>query len=332
MPFNLAPEKQSTHADNATMKKDLWRLINDKNWRKQQSRYWLEDPFWGGLDIISHYALRYLPLSINAKTGAFLGPLAAKYRFTAENDRARHNLSVLRPDLTDAAKDALLIKMWQHIGQSMSEYSILDKIYAQGKVTLENTHFLQPLLTNKQAVIFVSVHTGNWEVFGNCAIAAGLEPMALYKPVRNRFARKIANAARDRMCGGAIKLVDANEPHAMRLVCQHLANKGVLWLAIDEYKNGQVHGPRFGRPVQTQQSNAAYAVRLAQRYHAVIVPVWTLRHENAHFSVTLGCPLTVAHSEGAIQDTLVTLDKLLEAWVLEHIEQWYMLHDLRLYS
>ena len=310
------------------MKTSCLRFVNDKAWRKKQLRYWISDPFWGGLDLISHSLLRHLPISANAAVGSFLGPIAAAYRFKIENERARHNLAVLRADLDVHERDIMLTQMWQNIGQSMSEYSLLDKLFAENRVRIENSAYLQPFINHKQAVIFVFAHTGNWEICGNYVIGYGFDVMGLYKPVRNRFASRIADAARERM-GGVIKLIESG-PTAMRLICKHLENNGALWIAIDEVKKNQVNVPSFGRKPQTQHSNLAYAVRLAQRYNAALVPVWTRREPASRFSVKLGEPLSVAAGDAAFTEAFTTLDQQLETWIIDNLEQWYMLHEFRL--
>ncbi|WP_019866146.1 lysophospholipid acyltransferase family protein [Methylovulum miyakonense] len=310
------------------MRTNFLRFFNDKAWRKQWLRYWLSDPFWGGLDYFSHYVLRYLPVSVNASVGAFLGPLAAKYRFKIPDGRARDNLAILRPDLGVAEREKMLTRMWQNIGQSMSEYSLLDKIYAQNRVSIINGDYLQPFIGHKQAVIFVFAHTGNWEICGNYVIGYGFDVMGLYKPVRNRFASRIADAARERM-GGAIKLIISG-PSSMRLICKHLADKGALWIAIDEVKKNQVNVPSFGRKPQTGHSNLSFAVRLAQRYNAAIIPVWTRREAPSRYSIRLGPPMAVAAGDDAFEEAFANLDHQLETWLMANLEQWYMLHSFRL--
>lgn len=309
------------------MKTVFLHFFRDKAWRKKQLRYWINDPIWGGLDYISHYLLRYLPIRANAGIGAFLGIVAAKYRFRIQNERAKNNLAILRPDLSESDREKMLTQMWQNIGRSMSEYSLLDKIYAGKRVSIENDGYLQPFIEHKQSVIFVSAHTGNWEIWGNYIIAHGFDFMALYKPVRNRFASKIATIARNRI--GLKKLIESN-PAAMRLICRHLADKGALWLAIDEVKKNQVNVPSFGRKLKTQHSNLAFAVRLAQRYKAAIIPVWTRRDAESRFTVKFGEPLFVAAGDEAFTTAFANLDQLLETWLRNNLDQWYMLQEFRL--
>jgi len=109
-----------------------------------------------------------------------------------------------------------------------------------------------------------------------------------------------------------------------------LANNHALWIAIDEYKESQVLFPRLGRDLPIENTNVSYVVRLAQRYDATIIPIWTKREQDLSFSIKVSKPFKVAKGEQEKQQALVKLDHLLEEWVMENLEQWYMLHQLRL--
>jgi KDO2-lipid IV(A) lauroyltransferase len=302
-----------------------WR---DKKWRKHFVRYWLQDPFWGSLDYIAHYALRYVSISLNAQIGGFLGEIAGKYRFKTANARVKRNLTLLRPELSTAERDAIATKMWRNIGQSMSEYSVLDKISDSGGVTMVNYAYAEQAAQSSQPVIFASAHTGNWEIRADSLIESGLKPLFLFQPVRNRFARRIAIKARTRLMTEH-NLLEAS-PKAMRVMCEHLAKGHALWLPLDEFKNAQVQAPRFGRTLNLRSTNMDYVVRLAQRYQATIIPVWSKRHDDSHFSITMGEPISVEQGEQAVQETIERLDILLEQWIMANLNQWYMLHELRL--
>lgn len=295
-----------------------WR---DKQWRKRTIRYWLEDPFWGNLCYLLYHALRYMPISVNAKIGAIGGELAGKYILKTENARVKHNLEMLYPELSETEREVIAAKVWQHYGQGMAEYPIMGKFYASHKVTLENIEYLQPFLDHKQPIIFVSAHTGNWEVIGNYVIDYGVDLMALYKPVRNRFLHRIADHARAQL-GGAIHLLDANAPNAMRRMCKHLANKGALWITIDEVKNKQVCSPRFDGTLPSNNTNIAYAVRLARHHHAALITLWTKRNPDNSFTAKIGAPIMVADDDHAAAEALLKLDGLLEEWIRANVEQW----------
>ncbi len=304
------------------MKDVFLKFCQDKAWRKQFIRYWLLDPFWGGLDLMCHYSFRLMPLSVPQKIGAFLGELAGKYRFQKANQRAEHCLKLLKPDLSDADRAQLLLAMWRNIGRTMSEYSIADLLWKDGRVTTENADVIKRCREQKRPIIFVTAHLGNWEVISGYCIDNNLDSLSLYQPERNRFVTQLAEKSRKKL---GTRTVAAGR-QALRRMSQHLTQGHVVWLAIDEYKKGRVWGPLLGRDLDTRSSNAAYAVRLAQRHHAAIIPYRTERKPLSHFVVTFYEPLFVNNNADEIRSAL---DKQVESWVREHPEQWYMLHEFR---
>jgi lauroyl/myristoyl acyltransferase len=211
----------------------------------------------------------------------------------------------------------------------MCEYLLLDKISNhKSLLRFENSHYLADISKTKQAVIFVFVHTGNWELVGQNLIERKFNPLFLYKPVRNRFALKLAINARARM-------VDENHlleatPDAMWTIFELLAKKHAVWMAIDEYKDSQVMFPTFGRDFPDTNTNTSYAVRLAQRFDATIIPIWTRREQDLSFSIKISEPFKVAKGQQEKHQALTKLDKLVEAWIMENLDQWYMSHELRL--
>lgn len=291
-------------------------------------RYWIKDPFWGAINYIIHYSLRYLPISTNAKAGQFLGSILAKYRFPIKNKRVKKNISILYPQLTEVETNILSDKSWQHIGQLMCEYSILDKIYTQKKVSILNDEYLKVFTHQKQAVILVFAHTGNWELIGTFANKYKINILGLYKPAKNRFSRKISEMARQRMAKN-ITLLEA-KPQSTRIICNHLKNHGTLFMALDEAKKGQVLSPSFGRNIEHKGTNIDYAIRLAQQYDAYILPMWPKREDNLTYTLTLSKPFKVKKGIEAQKNALLKINKMLERWITLHLDQWYILHKLRL--
>lgn len=301
----------------------IWqKIVHDRLWRKRQIRYWLQDPFWGGLNFCCHYLFRLLPLDAPCKIGALLGPWAARLRFQTADERADYNLKCLRPELSDAERRELLRLMWRNIGQTLSEYPINDLLWRDGRVSVENGGVIERCRAAGRPIVFVTVHLGNWEVISGYFVDRELPLLSLYQPERNRFVDKIARISRRRIGADIV----AAGPHALRALCKHLAAGKPVWLAIDEYKNAQVWGPRFGRELPKQTRNAEYAVRLAQRFNAAIIPYRTDRKPASRFQVTFAEPIIVGDDAAT---ALAQLDDLTAAWVKAQPEHWYMLHLLR---
>ena len=289
--------------------------LKDRNMRKKLYRYWVSDIIFGGANFLTHYTLRYVPLWMNSFIGSKIGRLAGKYRFTQENQRAKYNLKLFRPNASDEEVDALLEVMWGNVGKALCEYSVLDKLWNKGRVEMKNSHIVEACVKQNQPIIFTGAHLGNWEAQAAYCVDEGIPLMAMFKPPRNRM--DILTVPTDK--------------HAIKRMCDHLASKHALWLPIDDHKNGQVHTPRFGRPQALRGTNAAYIVRLAKRYNAAIIPVRTKRLDT--FSPSLSATFHDAmyvNEDQDVDDVLARLDGMIEEWVLENPEQWYMLHELRL--
>lgn len=314
---------------------EIWQ---DPPRRKKWLRQHVQEPFFGALGWPVHHLLRHLPLDLNAKLGAALGEAAGKYYLKGLTARVERNIALLRPDLDPATVHQLALEQWRHVGRARAEYSVLDRLYANRRLSVENDEPVRQFARGKRAVIFLFMHTGNWELGGGHLADLGFDVISLYKPVSNRFSQRLADRARQRLreltessrSSGKHRYLDTNEPGAMRKVCKHLAEHGALCIAMDEAKGGQVRSPSFGRGQPPSDTNLAYAVRLARRYDAVLVPGWGLRQADARFSLRGGEPIAVADTDQAAADALLALDSQLEQWIRANLGQWYMLHQLRL--
>jgi KDO2-lipid IV(A) lauroyltransferase len=299
-----------------------------KNKVKHFIQYWVLDPVFGAASFCVHFSLRYVPMPVNSLGGAIVGRFVFKTHLRKKAQRARRTLSILKPDLSSKEIDQLLDKMWVNIGKSMCEYSILDKLWDKGRLEIDDTQ-IQRAIESGKPIIFTAAHLGNWEAQASYIHAKKIPLMAMYKPVRNRFSAKIADIARKRMD----ILTVPTDLHAMRKMYKHLQNGGAIWLPIDDYKRGQVHFPRFGRPLALKGTNASHIAKMAKRFDAAVIPVQIIRKDTLSPSFkVIGHPpryLTDKSDEGVL--TFISeLDKLVESWIMERPEQWFMLHELRL--
>lgn len=299
----------------------------DKNQRRKFIRYWVSDVLFGIANITTHFTLRFVPMSINSAIGKRIGILAGKTRFKKESELCRHNLSILKPEMSDKEVDEFLDIMWGNIGMTLCEYSILDKLWKKGCLTIDNTEIIDQCMANKEAIIFTGAHLGNWEAQASYCSDNNIPLMAVYKPVRNRFSKWVADQARERM---NIYTVPTDKS-TMKKMYKHLADKKALWLPIDDQKKGQVNFPRFGRPQELRGTNAAFITRLAQKFDAAIILVRTKRLESSvpKLHIRLEGPVYVK-DESEVEAALIELDNKIESWVMEDLNQWFMLHELHL--
>ncbi len=277
--------------------------------------YWLRDPFWGGIDYAAYYALRSLPTRMVSDIGSRLGLAAGRFRFPEMTAQADHGLGLIRPDLTASARGEIVRKMWANVGRAEAEMTVLDRLLDEFDITVVNKKNFQEPVRAKRPIVFVFPHLGNWEALAIVGRRHGVVLNVVYEELKNRFERNLAAKARRQI---GYRLIPPNFL-GLREIFLALERGESVGIAIDEYRNGNVISPAFGRTLPND-SNIRYALRLARRFGAAIVPCVCIRTSPYAFRLTV-------HDE-MINPDVADLNSLCESWIRAYPEQWYMLHRL----
>jgi Kdo2-lipid IVA lauroyltransferase/acyltransferase len=156
----------------------------------------------------------------------------------------------------NADLDAAMNRMCANIGRVYTEYCILDLLWAAGRGMSTS----RSVASATDRLFVFGVHLSNWEVVGAALLGLGYGVCTLYKPTRNRFQDRIANAVRLR--GGA-ELVPPG-PRGARRAYRALTDRRCVFLTwVDEAIDGSIRAPAFGRPMH-RRDNLAAMVRLAR--------------------------------------------------------------------
>lgn len=303
----------------------LWPLL--RHWR----RYWLRDPLLGGLDFALHHAARMLPTRWCSAIGGRLGILNARYRYQRVRERAQLvYLRLLGDRATPRDAEAAIMRLFDNVGRVMLEFSVLDRLWADGHIAVAGEEHLLAARGAHKPVIVMGLHLANWEVIGPSLIGLGQRGFKfIYQPPRSRFEHQLARVARQRY--GAIMLrpgVTAARI-ARRLLVE---DRGILLIYGDDERNGRIGAPLFGRPIPPR-ANLPTIVRLAWASGAVVIPVYAERLPGARFRVTYLPPVELI-PEGEdvparLIDNVHRLDRILTPLVLARLDQWYMLLEYR---
>jgi lauroyl/myristoyl acyltransferase len=297
-----------------------WMLSGNAAQRSRALTYWLRDPVVGVLNIGIHYGLRLLPIDACSAVGARLGAFA-KYRFPQSDARARELWTRMRPQDADKV-DAAVRRLWRNVGRSMAEFSVLDRLWRDGRITVRGKEHLDAAVASGRPFIVTGLHLGNWEIPGLVMLALRIPGVSVSMPQDNRFDMIIANAARDRIGGGYL-LVDSRSGFAIAKVLR--SGKNVL-LYIDELARGRVWAPSFGRPLR-KQGNIAYGVRLAKMTNALIVPAYGVRiGEQARFEMTILPPMELIDSgneDADLMTNIARLDAVIDPIIRANLDQWF---------
>jgi KDO2-lipid IV(A) lauroyltransferase len=288
---------------------------------RQWRRYWLWDPLLGGLDFAIHHLARRLPIGCCSALGGRLGVLNGRYRFAAVRERVRRGYTQLsRERLEPGDADRAVMRFFDHVGRVMTEFSVLDRLWAAGRIAVVGAEHLLAARAAGRPLIVMGLHLGNWEVIGPSLIGLGLRFKFIYQPPRSRFEHRIAVAARQRYGAVLLRPGIAAARTAHRLLVEE---KGTLLIYADDERRGYVNAPLFGRPV-APRANLRNIARLAAASRAAVIPAYAERLDGAHARVTFLAPVELTE---ALLDNVQRLDRVITPPVLARLDQWYMLVD-----
>jgi KDO2-lipid IV(A) lauroyltransferase len=298
--------------------------------RQEAWRYWGRDTAKGILNLGIHHLLRVLPTDVCSDCGAVMGSWSGRHRYPAQNRRARTAWSRLRPEAADPATvEAAMERLWRNVGRTMAEFSVLDRLWQEGRVTVTGAEHVAAVRSAGQPLLVVCMHLGNWETIGVALVGLGYRGASFYQPPRNRFEHRIAVRIRHRFAGSDSLVLTSQS--GLREIYRVLAQADFMMMFVDESIDGRVHGPLFGRPLEAR-GNLARVVRIARRSGAALVPAFAERLDGARFRVNFLPPLDLVREgnreEGA-RENMRRVDAAITPIVRERLDQWYMLLDFR---
>jgi KDO2-lipid IV(A) lauroyltransferase len=277
--------------------------------------YWIRDPLWGALYHAVYHAIGWLPCGAASNLGAQLGLAEGGLRSAALQPRMERCLSVIRSELPPSHRASIVREMWRNVGRVHAEMAVLDRLWEAATVTLVNARALRNAHLDGRPIVFVFSHLGNWEMLAVAVQREGVALNVVYEELHNRFEKRLAERSRRKL---GYRLIPPTRRGAREIYAALRRHEAVA-LAMDEFKDGDVIAPAFGRPLP-EACNIAYAVRLARRFNAIIVPAYCVRTGPLAFTLTFLDKLTNP-------DTAL-LNALCESWIRAHPEQWYMLWRL----
>lgn len=303
-----------------------WLLAN-RDKRRAAWQYWLADPIAGAYFHAIHGTIRYLPIDACSWSGAALTRLTRKF-YPDSDARARRLWQRHNPTRADkASTDAAMDRLWRNVGRTMHEYSVIDRLWANGRIAIEGIEHVHAARDRGQPIVVTPVHLANWEVILVAGIANGYQGTGIYLPPANRFLHAIISRVRTRYGARFI----AAGPNSLREAFRELRSSGGLFIIhIDEFIRERVQAPAFGR-VLNPASNIFYAVQLAERSGAALIPAYCERlGDEARFRVTFLPPppmSSAADKAVRIRENAEALNAVIEPIVRAHLDQWYFSLD-----
>jgi KDO2-lipid IV(A) lauroyltransferase len=286
----------------------------------------VDDTAIGLLNSGLHSGLRSLPTDWCSAFGALASKLSPG-RFPKSDARARRLWKSLRPE--DAGDvDAAVTRIWRNAGRTMAEYSVLDRLYAEGRVQIEGVEYMEAERAANRPILLAGLHLGNWEVIAATGFALGFPGAGFFELQENRFDRRIADKARRRF--GA-DLVAPSRVAAGRRALRILTEKKLTFLIyVDEMFQGRVSAPSFGGRRRIE-GNIAHIARLARMTDADILPIYALRiGDAARFKFVVKPPIKTVRSDDRDADlaaNVAAIERVIEPIVKAHLDQWFYALD-----
>ena len=271
------------------------------------------------------WMLRWLPAGLASWLGGWLSVHVARRRMKLRDARARANLAILRPDLSQPEREAMLTRRWINVGRTLAELANIDRLVNDAHVRVIDKAGYDAVLVGPGPMIAFTCHLGNWDLLAaHIKWSTDRPGLGVYEdPEDPRIAAQLKKA-RSSYMGEAI-----GGEGAARGVLKHLTQKdrATLYILADERRERQVWFPTFGRPLPPS-GNLSIALRLARKGGARILPFYLLRTQGPHFDLHWHPPL----DPGALSDEAIVaaLDAYLGRACIAHADQWLALHDMDL--
>lgn len=321
------PDSVASGTDGASVPRLVWLLRGSREQRRTAFRYWITDVLAGIGLYGMYYAMRLMPIDMCSASGALASRLT-RHLYAESDVRARNLWKMLRPGEADEASvDAAMDRLWRNVGRTMHEFAVLDRLWKAGRIETVNMEYVHRARDEGRAILVTPLHLGNWETVLIAGIASGHHGSGIYLVPENRFEHRLASASRARY--GA--RFYAAGPRSLRDALRELrSRRGPFIIYVDEFIRGRVQAPSFGRALSAD-ANLAYAVQLAKKTNAALIPAYCLRlGDAARFRIHVLPPIELAERDDPeieLRENISILDSIIAPIIRQHLDQWYYALD-----
>jgi len=242
--------------------------------------------------------------------------------FNSRHKRALRHLAMAFPEMSESERERIVRGMWENLGRVAAETFHIDRLLKQNQrfepfadeVTSE-------VLLGHRACLFVSLHSANWELCVQPAVAQGLEITGVYQALRNPEADKALRALRTDLYRGGLL---SKSHRTARMLLSSLKNGGVVAMMGDLRETRGIQVPFFGQPAYANPVPAS----LARACNVPIVLGRVVRKHGVNFRVegrAIHVPVT-DDRQADIEAATAHIHAIFESWIREHPEQWMWIH------
>lgn len=270
-------------------------------------------------------AAALIPWRLGVALGAALGGLA--WRSLASTRRlAMEHLVAALPERTDEERASIGRAAMINLGRSALEMLMVAggrRTRVEKWCTIADESRLRDALSGGRGVIFVTGHTGNWELLAALVARRGYPATVVATPVYDPRLDELLIAAR---AAQGVETISRGSPSAARQLLSALRRNAFLGMLIDQ--DTDVDGtfvPFFGRPAYTPTGAAALALRTG----AAVVCGFLVREGAFRHRMVVEGPLTLVrtgdHDRDVVANTALFTARI-EQHIRLHPDQWVWFH------
>jgi KDO2-lipid IV(A) lauroyltransferase len=268
-------------------------------------------------------AVSTLPEGAADRFGARLG--GAVHRLGIRRKTVEQNLRLAFPEQTEAWREDICRRAYQHLGREAAAMLRLAKLDRQAVIDRTVTRGwdeMEDALSEGKGCILVTGHYGNWEIAAAAVAARGVPISAIVRRQGNLLVDQRLDATRRRL--GVETIVQRDAPRA---VPKALRKNGVVGIVGDQdARKAGVFVPFFGVPASTHRGPALFALRFGAPVFACVarrLPGTGVRYEVQGTRVPVR---QTGDLEADMQTLTAELAARLEAHVREAPEQYFWFH------
>ena len=232
------------------------------------------------------------------------------------------NLNIAFPELSLLERQRIALDMWDNLGRTSVEAFRLGSIADDASaVTLNFTKDALDVMKGPTPAIFVSLHSGNWEVTALAAEKFDKPLIGVYKKILNPLVDSAVTRVRSRFYKGGLV---SRSPDTVRRITRAIKQGYSVALMADLRDSHGDFVPFFGIPSRSTN----FPALLARLHHLPVIAVRATRTSPGHFRID-GERLDLAETadrKADIVENTARLQALLERWIRENPALWMWGH------
>lgn len=255
---------------------------------------------------------------ISMKIIKFIGP---KHKF---HQRAKKNIKIAFPDISDSELDDILLKMWENLGRSIGEFPKINSLSLQKYQEIVKIHNLENLNYLNDGGLIYSAHIANWELVPYIFRQSKKEICVIYRKANNPFVEKLVKNLRKK---NNVTMIPKGKSGAKQII-KAIKEKKIIIMLVDQRLRDGIEVPFFGVNAMTAPAIASLAIE----YQLPIISIYSQRVENAQhkFEIFISKPLQfelTKDKKSNIYSIMLKINKTIEEWIKQNPAQWFWIHD-----